>query len=58
MFDLLVQTPHGGWATDTTGPLPAVRRREWWLRVSTRGRRQIVRIIDRSTGKVLPREAT
>lgn len=51
MYDVCVLAPGGSWATDTTGPLPHCRARLHWIRTSTRGRRQITRIIDRRTGQ-------
>jgi len=51
MYDVLVLAPGGGWATDTTGTLSRCRLRCRDLAASNRGRRQIVRIRDRRTGK-------
>lgn len=51
MFDLLVLATGGGWATDTTGPRTRVEQRRHDLAASTRGRRQIVRMVDRRTGR-------
>lgn len=55
MYDVLRLAPGGGWATDTTGPLTYCRARVHHLNTSTRGRRQITRIINRATGREAPK---
>lgn len=50
MYDVLVLRPGGGYATDATGPLSYVKQRVRDLHASNRGRRQLVRVIDRRTG--------
>lgn len=51
MYDVLTLAVGGGWATDTTGTLTRCQTRRHDLASSNRGRRQIVRVIDRRTGR-------
>ena len=50
MYDVLVLRPGGGYATDTTGSLSRCLERVHDLKQSTRGRRQVTRVINRATG--------
>jgi len=53
MCDVLILAPGGGWATDTTGSPARCLQRVRDLAASTRGRKQITRIIDRRTGATI-----
>lgn len=53
MYDVLRLVPGGGWATDTTGSDRYCRTRIRDLTASNRGRKQIVRMIDRRTGETV-----
>lgn len=50
MYDVLILVPGGAWATDTTGSRGRCLTRVRDLAASTRGRKQITRVIDRRTG--------
>lgn len=53
MYDVLRLVPGGGWATDTTGSRSYCETRIRRLNASTRGRRQITRLVDRRTGETV-----
>lgn len=56
MYDVMVQTPGGGWSTDTTASLTRCRDRVRDLAASNRRPQVITRIWDRRDRRNVPKE--